>query len=123
MLSFRDSPNIPCIIITEPSTANKEDCGIKTNNSANEPTDSPTPYQTCQPETTTSLTLKNLKHIASPIQETNCNKDIVITEMNGLSPNKNSKSPEEIIGLHKTGNRHQTNINTNKKTTNQKRLL
>ena len=47
-------------------------------------------------EPTKSATLKNLEHIASPIQA-NYNKDIVKVEMNDLSPNKNSKSAKEYI--------------------------
>ena len=40
--SFRDPLNIPCIIITPPPTANDEEYGIQTNNSANQMTDNPT---------------------------------------------------------------------------------
>ena len=61
LISLTDSLNIPCIIVTSSSTANKEECGIQTDNSTNEPTDSPAPHQTCQPGSTTSMTLKNLK--------------------------------------------------------------
>ena len=75
-------------------------------------TDNPTQYQSCQPETTTSMILKSLKHIESSIQQTSYNRDIVMIEVNDLSPDQNSKSPEERIGLHKTGRHHQTNINT-----------
>ena len=119
--SFRDSLNILCIIITSPPTANEKEYGIQTNNSANQMTDNPTQYQSCQPETTTSMILKSLKHIESSIQQTSYNRDIVMIEVNDLSPDQNSKSPEERIGLHKTGRHHQTNINTKKKTTEPKR--
>lgn len=118
---FGDSLNILCIIITPPPTANEEECGIQTNNSANQMTDNGTQHQTCQPETTTSMILKNLKHSESSTQETSYNGDIVMIEVNSLSPDQNSKSPEERIGLHKTGRHHQTNMNTKKKTTEPKR--
>lgn len=59
MPSLRDSRNIPCIIITPPQTANKEDCGIETKSSGNEPTDVLTPPLNYCPVPTTLTTLKN----------------------------------------------------------------
>ena len=116
--SLRDSPIFPCVIITPTTTAYEEDCRIETTNSANEPTDIPLLHLTCQPEPKTSTTLRNPEHIASPVQETNYNKDIFMIELKYLSPNKNSKS---LVRIHKTGNKHQTNINKKRKTTKPKK--
>ena len=116
--SRRDSPNFPSIIITPPTIAHVEDCGIETKNMANEPTDMPLLHLTCQHEPTTSTILKNPEHIASPVQENNYNKDIFMIEMKYMSPNKNSKSLDRI---YKTGNKHQNNINKKRKTTKPKK--